>query len=173
MESFLSETDEKRRADLPAELRRLYPTLMALARVRLRDDHNAQDAVQETVTRALQGWDSYRPEAPIARWVFTIAANVIRDMGRRKRTRKEHPPIAGEATLLDPGGALERTEDVGRILRCMQDLDATDRVPLLLHLVHGLPQKEIADVMDLSVEHLRVRLYRGIRKIRRAMGIEE
>lgn len=161
------------RPDIPAELRRLYPALLALARARSANEADAQDAAQETAMRALRTQDGYRPEAPVERWIFTIEANVLRDMARRARTRRERAPEAAEPPVLDPAGAIEKAEDVGRIAQAIRRLDASESAPLLLHLVHGLPQAEVAGLLEISVEHLRVRLYRTIRKIRRALGIKE
>lgn len=151
-----------------ADLRRLYPSILALARARLQHEHDAQDAAQEAMVRVLRS--EVRADLPFDHWVFAIAANVIRDFVRRRRARRA-PPVE-EPVELDPATALSNAEDVGRILAALQKLDPAESAPLLLHLVHGLPQKEIADALDLPVEHLRVRLFRTIRKIRRAMGVE-
>ncbi len=160
--------------DLPAALRRVAPALYALARARLGNEHDAQDAVQEASLRALRAQETYRPGAPLEHWIFRIAANVVKDMARRNRVRREAASHGPNADLfLEPAKAMEREEDIGRIHRCLGDLDAEERAPLLLHLVHGVPQAEVAELMDLSVEHLRVRLYRTIRKVRRALGIAE
>ncbi len=158
--------DQRSREALLLELR---PSILALARARLGGFHDAQDAVQETCLRVLRGLGSWRPEAPFERWVFTIAANVIRDMARRRRVRQEAPlPAAPEAVAADQ--ALRDEDDLERVRRAIDALDPRESAPLLLHVLHGVPQREIAAHLDIPVEHLRVRLYRAIRKIRRTLN---
>lgn len=151
------------------DLVRLRPSILALARARLRNLHDAQDAVQETCLRILRNLHSYRPQGSFDQWVFTIAANVVRDMLRRRRTSREFPATPGDAPTLPPQDALGHDDDLDRVRRAMAALDPGESAPLILHLIHGIPQREIAAHLDIPVEHLRVRLYRAIRKIRRAL----
>lgn len=145
----------------------LRPSILALARARLRRFHDAQDALQETCLRVLRALPTWRPTAPFEHWVFTIAANVIRDALRRRQARPDPTPAPLET--LGPDEALAQGDDVDRICRAIHDLDPAEAAPLLLHLLHGIPQREIAEHLDIPVEHLRVRFFRAIRKIRRAL----
>jgi RNA polymerase sigma-70 factor (ECF subfamily) len=158
------------RPEAPREqLLRLRPSILSLARARLQNFHDAQDAVQETCLRVLRNVDAWRPEAPFERWVFTIAANVIRDMARRRQVRREAPLPPAEEALLPASDALERSDDLERVRRALETLDPAESAPLVLYLLHGVPQAEIAQHLDLPTEHLRVRLFRAIRKVRRAL----
>ena len=154
-------------------LQNLSPSLLALARARLKSVHDAQDAVQETCLRVLRSLDSYRPNAPFEHWVFAIAANVVRDMVRRRSVRQEARLPAFEVEALRPDQALEQGDDLARIRRALERLDPEESAPLILHLIHGIPQREIAAHLDIPVEHLRVRFFRAIRKIRRALEKKE
>jgi len=159
--------------EAPGEvLERLAPSLLALARARLESLHDAQDAVQETCLRVLRGLDSYRPTAPFEHWVFTIAANVIRDMARRRAVRQSATLPTLDVEVLRPDQALEQGDELARIRRALERLEPEDSAPLILHLIHGVPPKEIAAHLDIPVEHLRVRFFRAIRKVRRALEKE-
>lgn len=172
MRLVAAESDEAvERPETPREqLLRLRPSILALARARLHHFHDAQDAVQETCLRVLRSVKEWRPDAPFERWVFTIAANVIRDMARRRQVRRESPLSDSEGeSLLPAGDSLERSDDLERVKRAIETLDPSESAPLVLYLLHGVPQAEIARHLDLPVEHLRVRLFRAVRKIRRAL----
>jgi len=159
--------------EAPGEvLEKLGPSLLALARARLQSLHDAQDAVQETCLRVLRSLDSYRPTAPFEHWVFTIAANVLRDMVRRRAVRQAARPPSAEVDVLRPDQALEQGDELARIRRALDRLDPDESAPLILHLIHGVPPKEIAAHLDIPVEHLRVRFFRAIRKVRAALGKE-
>jgi|SRR5579862_9157809 len=147
-------------------LKGLHPSLSALALARLGHRSDAEDAVQETFARVLEHLPQYRPGAPFKNWVFTIAANVIRNMRRRKHLREMPLPSEPEGAPVDPGETLERAEDLGRLSEAMASLDAAELAPVLLHYAQGVPQKEVAAHLEIPVEHLRVRLYRTILKLR-------
>jgi RNA polymerase sigma-70 factor (ECF subfamily) len=154
-------------AEWPEEdLRGLLPSLRALALARLRQEADADDAVQETLVRVLQHRGDWRPDAPFANWVFTIAANVVRNKVREGRARRERPLPDAPSENLDPGAALQASEDLARILGALRLLEPEERAPILMLYVHGLPPREVAAHLDLSVEHLRVRLFRALKKIR-------
>jgi RNA polymerase sigma-70 factor (ECF subfamily) len=158
--------------DARQELNGLLPSLSVLARARLGPGSDAEDAVQETLAKVLENLPRYRPEAPFRNWVFTIAANVIRNMRRRKHFQELPLPGEPEGATVDPGEPLERAEDLGRLTEAMALLDATELAPVLLHYAQGVPQKEVAAHLDIPVEHLRVRLYRTILKLRRLVRKE-
>src|SRR5204862_3982714 len=128
--------------------------------------------VQETCLRVRRNLESYRPHAPFEHWVFTIAANVIRDMVRRRAIRQEVQLPAPEVDVLRPEQAVEQDDDLARIRRAIESLDPEESAPLILHLIHGVPPRDIAAHLDIPVEHLRVRFFRAIRKIRRALEKE-
>jgi RNA polymerase sigma-70 factor (ECF subfamily) len=130
----------------------------------LRNGADAEDAVQETFLRVLQNLHRYRPEAPFEHWVFTIGANVMRAQGRRRRP--ELPPGLSPPAPPSPQEALERREDLGKVIRAIAALDPDYRAPLVLRLRHGFEQDQIARLLGLSVEHVRVRLHRAVRQIR-------
>ncbi len=70
-----------RDADAWASLyRRAYPGLFAYARRRLRSEHEADDAVSETMLRALNQIDTFTSKgAGFDAWLYSIARNVIRE----------------------------------------------------------------------------------------------
>lgn len=153
-------------------LRELMPSLSTLALARLGRQSDAEDAVQETLARVIEHLPRYRPEAPFKNWVFTIAANVIRNMIRRKGVVEVPLTREPQGAPMDPGETLERGEDLSRLREAMAGLPATELAPILLHYAQGVPQKEVAAHLDIPVEHLRVRLYRTLSKLRRIVRKE-
>lgn len=150
-------------------LRPLMPALHALALARLRNTADAEDAVQEIVLRVLENLDSWRPEGPFEHWVFVVAANHVRNLARRRKIREEWSAPPDTEPEPGPAETLQAAEDVDRIRRALRTLAPEEIAPVLLHYVHGLPPKEVARHLDLTVEHFRVRLFRTLRKIRRSM----
>ena len=69
-----------------AMMRRYNRTLYRTARAILRDDAEAEDAVQEAYIRAYRALDGFRGESKLSTWLVRIAANEAL-MRRRKNAR--------------------------------------------------------------------------------------
>lgn len=67
---------------LTEELIAFRPDLLRFARLQLRDDHMAEDVVQEAYLAAMAGLDRYARQASLKTWVFAILKNKIADVIR-------------------------------------------------------------------------------------------
>ena len=67
---------------LAAELASFRPDLLRFARLQLRDDDLAEDAVQEALIGALAGQKDFAGRAALKTWVFSILKNKIIDVLR-------------------------------------------------------------------------------------------
>ncbi len=68
--------------DISALLPPIVPHLKKFARLQLRSEASAEDAVQETCLAALQHQDSFRQEADLKTWLIAILKNKIIDIMR-------------------------------------------------------------------------------------------
>src|SRR5262245_5940135 len=68
------------------ELEPLRRDMLRFARLQLRDDAAAEDAVQEALLSALAKRDSFSGQASLKTWVFAILRNRIIDMLRAKKS---------------------------------------------------------------------------------------
>jgi RNA polymerase sigma factor (sigma-70 family) len=100
--------------------------IFAFLRKRLGD--RAEDAFQETFLRALRAYPRLEHGRHLRAWLYTIAANVATDDGRRARPTVELPELAANdsrpayAELDDLAGALPPTERAAVVLRYGYDL---------------------------------------------------
>jgi RNA polymerase sigma-70 factor (ECF subfamily) len=85
---------------LHATLASLRPTLLGIARLQLRNDAWAEDAVSEALLAALQGADGFAGQSQVKTWVVGILKHKIIDQFRR---RAREVPLGAEAD--DDGGA--------------------------------------------------------------------
>jgi RNA polymerase sigma-70 factor, ECF subfamily len=70
---------------IPEELTKLRSDMLKFARLQLRDDSAAEDAVQEALAAALAGLKGFKEEAQLKTWVFAILKNKIIDTMRERR----------------------------------------------------------------------------------------
>ena len=72
-----------------------YDRLYRFSLARTRGDvHAAEDLVQQTMSRAIKGLATYRGEAQLQTWLFTICRNTITDWQRKKGLRDNSVVLA-------------------------------------------------------------------------------
>jgi RNA polymerase sigma-70 factor (ECF subfamily) len=139
---------------------------LRLAFAMLNDRSEAEDAVQESVTRAWRRLRQLRPGMPIRPWFLAIVANQCRNVRRTRwfRTIRVADVVqrAGE-----PG--LERLD----LERAVERLPFKDRQAIFLFFYLDLPLEEVATVVGTSVSAARGRIYRACRRLRPGLALED
>lgn len=155
--------------------------LFRVARSVLRDDAEAEDAVQETYVRAFTRLASFRGEALFSTWLTRIALNeALRRAGRRRPTAelavldKEAGPNGG-SLIMFPSSLMAESPETEAARRQVRHLleDAIDALPdlfrtvFVLRDVEGLSTEETATHLSIRPETVKTRLHRA-RKLMRA-----
>ena len=156
----------------PDELERLRAGLEILALRSLRDREAAEEAAQETLTRAVEASKQGRIKNPEKLGVFVrgIARHVIADMIRARKHTTGLEALAG--TPSDPDSdalSLIISRQQREQLRvALADLSATDQEILHLSFFEGLTPAEIADRLNEPAERIRKRKSRVLLRLRSA-----
>ena len=128
------------------------------------NEHDAQDAIQDTFCRYLEKRPEFRDEEHEKAWLIRVATNICRDM---IRFRIRHPKVSideVENTLAAP----EEKE----ILRELLELPVKQKTVIYLHYVEGYQIKEIADILGITESAVKTRLLRGRKQLRDAVSME-
>jgi RNA polymerase sigma-70 factor (ECF subfamily) len=142
------------------------------------------DLTQETFLGIYRGMEGYRREASFETWLFKIATNACR---KRLRWGTAEKRGAQEVPLedADAGGPMERIaaadapapgEEVLRKERSRLLRQAIDRLPeqmrkcLVLRIDQELKYREIAVLMRLSPETVKVHLLKARKKLQEELG---
>src|SRR5262249_9808104 len=142
----------------------------------LRDEHDAQDAVQDAVLRALRYFDGYR-DGDARAWLLTIVRNCCLTWQRRDRARRSIMPFveADAADSLDPREAdqpaIERS-DRAAVERLVAELPTEFREVIVLREIEGLSYKEISDVVGVPIGTVMSRLARARQRLASALRID-
>lgn len=135
---------------------------MVLRRCRslLRDDAQAQDAMQDVFVALLRSHDRLTDEAPAA-LLLRVATNTCLNRLRGQRTRAED---ADEERLLriastaeGEGRSLAR-DLLAKLFRADDPLAASSQTIAVMHLVDGMTLEEVAREAGMSVSGVRKRL---------------
>jgi RNA polymerase sigma-70 factor (ECF subfamily) len=173
----------------PALLRHCYRMVGCYA--------EAEDLVQDALQRAWDARTSYRGEASLKSWLYTIATNVcLNALAWRRRLslpQLERDPAEDDLAIGDqeperfitpapdarlfpsPEALSESRESVAlAFIALLQRAPARQRAALLMKDVLGWSAEEIAEAMDLSVGAVNSALHRGRQAVARDPGpVEE
>lgn len=130
----------------------------------LGDPEEAEDATQETFLRIYRSLATYDPAHPPASWILSIAAHYCLDQLRSRRASVSLEASGWEMVAPSeehPESIVEQREQEEQIQRALLCLSHEDRMVLVLYYWHECSCEEIASIMGLSREAVRVRLHRA------------
>ena len=151
-----------------------------LARYLTRNDHDAQDVVQDAYLRALKYFGGFRgAESGDARaWVLAIVRNTAHTWRRRHRAdalaTEFDEELHSEAVAGDhPAAALDRDTTRESVRQALDRLSPEFREVIVLRELEGLSYKEISDVTGVPVGTVMSRLARARGRLREALAVGE
>jgi len=147
-----------------------------LARHIMRDEHDAQDAVQEAYLRAWRHYGGFRG-GDVRPWLLTIVRNCCYTWRRTARAGRqtieyvdeEHGDSGGGQRAAD-AGAIEES-DRGELRLALDGLQPEYREAIVLREIEGLSYKEIAQVTGAPIGTVMSRLARARKRLQAALGI--
>ena len=155
--------------------------LFRTARAILRDDADAEDALQEAYVQAYRAFDSFRGEAKLSTWLARIVANEALMRLRKRARRAEIVPIEPSAsaameqitdTNMDnaPDSSAERKQMRGLLEAQIDALPDLYRTVFMLRAVEELSVEETAAVLDMPPATVRTRFFRARSLLREALA---
>jgi RNA polymerase sigma-70 factor (ECF subfamily) len=140
---------------------RLYRWLYHLTR----DRHTAEDLAQETFLKAFSRLDKFRLGSNFGAWLFRIGHNNWANLHRGPVRHRE--PLSERLPAAEPGPAEQAAsrEALAGLARAVARLPAEFRAALLLRAEGGLSFREIAEVLDLTEETARWRVFKARQKL--------
>jgi len=146
------------------DARRLYTLALSI----LRDEGEAEDAVQETLLKAWRSWDSVSGMDKPAAWLTRVCVNHCISRRRTLRSRG-WPPLtlyedATSATLGRPG------VDTIDMERAYRRLSLKQRAAITLNYRHGYSVDECAAFMGCRPGTVRTHVARGLATLRKELG---
>ena len=157
-------------------VRRHQHRVFAVAGGILRRREDVEDIAQQVFVKAYFSLKRFDQRAAFSTWLYKITVNECWDLLRKKKVR----PLLYESDLSEEQaqqfGAAERqdsgAQDVSEKLEAQQQvenllhgLDERDRMMLILKEVEGFAIEEIAEILDLNANTVKVRLFRARRRI--------
>ncbi len=167
-------------------MRRYNQTLYRTARSILRDDAEAEDAVQEAYLLAYQAMGGFRGDAKLSTWLVRIVANEAIGRARKRSRRAEIIGLNGqtqqngetaevtmnEASPEQPEGAALRAETRRLIEAKIDLLPDSFRAVFVLRAVEEMTVEETAACLSIPPATVRTRYFRARGLLREALARE-
>lgn len=134
----------------------------------VKDQMVAEDIAQEVFLRAYRKMDEYRGEASVATWLYRITVNASKDYLRSWSYRK----LIITQTFQDRQSDHSTEQEVlqklneNELVEKIMELPVKYREVLVLYYFESLKSREIAKMLGLKESTVRVRISRGLEKLK-------
>jgi RNA polymerase sigma-70 factor (ECF subfamily) len=150
---------------------------------RLIGPHEAEDIAQEVFEKASRKLETFKGESKFSTWLYRIATNAALD-----RLRSRSFKLSSENAKLDDGTETEdrnvwtgqkETAVDQKVIRkemseCVREyidkLRPDYRAVLALSEIEGFKNKKIADILQISLENVKIRLHRARAGLKKELG---
>lgn len=136
----------------------------------VKDEWIADDLVQETFIKVQKNINSVREPAKISSWIFRIAYNLCQDFFKSRKKIKHAMNATQGRTAVIPEMRVQKELEQLQMGVCVQEqiffLPECQRMVLILYDLLGFKHKEIADILDITKENAKVRLFRARKNLK-------
>jgi len=171
-----------------SEFRRIHETFRPRVRrylARLVGESHAEDLAQTVMLKVSEGLPGFRGEASLSTWIYRIATNAaldgLRGSGRRQveaqdTRRGSLPEIESDEESLPPEAqspsveAIVVREEMNACIRgFIEGLPQNYRMVMVLGELEGFSNVEIAEILRVSLDTVKIRLHRAREKLRKEL----
>lgn len=139
---------------------------------------DSEDLLQDIFLKVYNSLDTFRGDASLKTWIYRIATNTAID--RLKSSKYRFSKVQHELTpstlhydnsqyALTFDKALEKEEMNDCIRQFINELTSKNRDVFLLSQYEEFANKEIAEILDISIDSVKIRLHRAKETIKAAL----
>lgn len=148
----------------------------------VRDREAAEDLTQDCFCRAYKGWKRFRGDSSVTTWLVHIAVNLVRDYARNRKLQfwRRAPSLEPETVeqwlqddSISPEANVVLRDNVRAIWTAAAGISSKQKTAFLLRFVEGMELSEIAGVMGITENAVKVHLFRAVHAIRKKLRVEE
>lgn len=134
---------------------------------------DAEEITQNVFEKIYFKANEFKGDSSVSTWVYRIAINSALNFIRSKKRIKHYlfplKEVAEVPTFDHPGVLLENKEKSVLLFSVINKLPDNQKTAFILTYIDGLPQKEIAAVLGVSVKAVESLLQRGKKNLRRKL----
>lgn len=130
----------------------------------------AKEVSQQTFIQVQQKLTALEDPASFRVWLYRMVVNLCHMEIRRNQTRRRHHEGYGTVrpigTAPGPDQLYEQREQTEMVLAALQQIPREQRTVIIMKEYEGLKFREIAEILDLSENTVKSRLYYGLKALR-------
>ncbi|PRO66323.1 RNA polymerase sigma factor [Alkalicoccus urumqiensis] len=140
--------------------------------------HDAEELLQDVFFRAASKIHSFRGEASVKTWLFSIAKNAVKDYYRRRakhdmvKTMEEKDLEQSSFSKDNAEKQMMRHIHMNELEQCMKELPLEYRQVLHLRFLEDMSIKETSQVLEKSQLSVKALQWRARKKLKECMGME-
>jgi RNA polymerase sigma-70 factor (ECF subfamily) len=141
-----------------------------ICRMYQQDEDNQKDLYQEIVLQIWKTLPRFRGESKISTWIYRVALNMAISGFRKSKRQPYQDKIDERVIKIADEHDDEKQELIKQMYRAIGKLSAVEKAMILLHLDEK-PYNEIAEIMGITQNNLRVKMNRTREKLRNLMNL--
>jgi RNA polymerase sigma-70 factor (ECF subfamily) len=141
----------------------------------LQNVQEAEDAVQDVMAGVWMKKDQWDQWNSLEAYCMTATRNNCVDRIRKKKlvSVREETALQVRSTDTNPYEKMMGKEIIGRIRKCMDALPENQQLVVRLREMDGFSYNEIAEILGMSMDQVKVNLFRGRNAIKKLIIKEE
>lgn len=145
--------------------------------------NDAMDVCQDAFIRAFKSLDTLKEPGRFGAWLMRIVGNLSLNFRRGRKqhlslstgeSEEEERPagwLAADENSSPSGAAAAISEETQRLVnQAMTELPEQQRLALVLFAIEGLPQKEVAQIMECSVEMVKWNVFQARKALKEKLS---
>lgn len=143
---------------------------------RLAGEADAEELAQSVMLKISAGLEDFRGDSSLATWIYRIATNAALDRLRRKPIALSEAQCGLDEELLPPeaqAASAETTVIREEMSACIREfverLPPPYRTVMVLSELEGFRNGEIASILGVSLDTVKIRLHRAREKLRKEL----
>ncbi len=136
----------------------------------VKDEWVADDLIQETFIRIQKNLDGLKDPAKMSSWIFRIAYNLCHDHFRQSKRSSLNQRTIQQKIETFKESLVQKELEQYQMGQCVQDkmdlLPPDSRTVLILADVMAFSQKEMAEILGISVSNVKVKVHRARKKFK-------
>ena len=151
----------------------------ALGIVQQADD--ADDITQEVFIQVYQSISSFKGDSKFSTWLYRIAVSKALDHEKKKKRKKRFGFVQGlfgsdgeeqvhPVEFDHPGVQAEKKESAAALFRALKQIPENQRIAFTLHKLEGQSNREIAAVMNTSIQAVESLMSRAKANLKRELN---
>jgi RNA polymerase sigma-70 factor (ECF subfamily) len=148
----------------------------------LNNSHDAMEVTQDAFLKAFNSLATLQKPEAFGGWLMRIVSNLSLNFRRARKTRAQLPLDdllgPGEANVESSGGSewsarsgdpehmLESRELGEKLQKALNELPEKQRLAIVMFTIEQMPQKDVAEALECSVEAVKWHVFQGRKKLK-------